>query len=94
MKVFIDEVYGENGDVKGKLFIESDEYQYLLREYNGKTDATGRELYKSLGYFPTIESALNKLVTMKLKQSTSQDLREVIREVAEIKEYIHSKVEF
>jgi len=46
--------------IEDNLYLESDEYQFIIKEYTGKTDGTGRELYKTHGYFPTLKSALNE----------------------------------
>ncbi|MNS65639.1 hypothetical protein D3C72_988130 [compost metagenome] len=86
--------------VEESLYIESDEYQYILREYTGaiakpaKEGEEGRPVYKTHGYFPTIESALGKVLSMKIKASTAKDIKELIRDVEDIRNYIKETVSF
>ncbi|MHA7967733.1 hypothetical protein ACX93W_26830 [Paenibacillus sp. CAU 1782] len=86
MKVFIDNVLDENGDIKGRLCLESDSMQFIIREYNGKLDASGKEISKTHGYFPNVSFALHKVIKMKIMKSTAttlQELREDIRKIEE-----------
>lgn len=86
--------------VDGSLYIESDEYQFILREYTGaiskptKEGEEGRPVYRTLGYYTSVEGALNKVLTMKIKQSTASNLRELIYDVGEIRKEIRSKINF
>lgn len=86
--------------VEGNLYIESDEYQFILKEYTGaiskpaKEGEEGRPVYNTKGYFPTVESAMSKVLTMKLKQSTAQTLHELIADVERIREEIRTVVTF
>lgn len=78
--------------IEGNLFLESDERQFIIKEYSGKMDGTGKEMFKSLGYYPTIEQALKGFVNMKIKQSTASTLSELIQDVKRIELYIKSKL--
>lgn len=78
--------------VEDNLYIESDGMQFILKEYNGKQDKQGNELYKTHGYFPNVASALNHVVKMKVMNSNASTLSELLAEVEGIREYIESKV--
>lgn len=80
--------------IEDNLYLESDSMQFMLREYTGKTDGTGKELFKSHGYFSTAEGAMKKVLKMKISESTATSLQELITEVKSIKQYIESKIEF
>lgn len=76
--------------IEGDLYLESDDIQFIIKEYTGKTDATGRELYKTHGYFPSVQSAVKHLVKMKVMRSTAQTLSELHQDVLRIEQYIES----
>jgi hypothetical protein len=97
MKVFIDDVI-ENGEVKGKLYIESDERQFVVKEYNGSTttDKKGKvsEVYKNHGHFTNIDQCVEHIaLRIKTKESTATTLLELAEDVKSIKRYIRSKFE-
>jgi hypothetical protein len=79
-------------EIEQNLYLESDDMQLIIKEYNGKKDANGRELYKSHGYFPTVQSAVKHLVKMKVMRSTAQTLSELCQDVLRIEQYIESKL--
>jgi flagellar biosynthesis chaperone FliJ len=78
--------------IENNLFLESDERNFILREYTGKTDDKGKELSKTHGYYGTVQQALKGLTRMKIKQSTALTLSELIVDVNRIDEYISSKI--
>lgn len=78
--------------IEGNLFLESDERQFIIKEYSGKIDTTGKELFKALGYYPTVQQALKSFVNMKVKQSTASTLSELVQDVKSINLYIDSKL--
>ncbi|ANY71679.1 hypothetical protein BBD41_03265 [Paenibacillus ihbetae] len=82
--------------IENNLYLESDGQQFIIKEYTGKQSVSegGKttDIYKTIGYFPTIRSALNKLVKMKVMDSTAQTLGQLLQEVEGIRQYIESKV--
>ncbi|WP_145413766.1 hypothetical protein [Paenibacillus xylanexedens] len=82
--------------IEENLFIESDSMQFIIKEYTGKqTVGEGgkvTENYKTHGYYSDVKSCLNKIVKMKVMDSTATTLSELLEEVNGIKEYIESKV--
>lgn len=91
MKVYIDTVMVA-GKEKGKLYLESYEKGFVLKEYNGKinVDKNGREteVYIGHGYFTNVHYALKGFLKMKIMQSTATTLRELQLDIANIRKYI------
>ncbi|MEB4784830.1 hypothetical protein P5G60_24150 [Paenibacillus jamilae] len=83
--------------IEGSLYLESDGMQFILKEYTGKQSVNKKtgdstDLYKTYGYFPTVKSALEKVVKMKIMDSTATTLGELLTEFKGIRKYIESKV--
>jgi molybdopterin/thiamine biosynthesis adenylyltransferase len=78
--------------IENNLFLESDERQFILKEYSGKKDKDGKETFKILGFFGTAQQALKAFARMKIKQSTAVTLSELVLDVNRIEEYISSKI--
>lgn len=87
--------------IEENVFLESDEYQYILKRYTGtysirnkgKEDEHEIENYRIIGYYPTVTQAIEKLVDMEIKTSTAESLDELIKDINSIKKYIESKLE-
>jgi hypothetical protein len=67
--------------------------QFILKDYTGQVSVnkeTGKEteLYKTLGYFTDIRSALNHFLKMKVMESTASTLYELREDVLQLKSYI------
>lgn len=84
--------------IEDNLYLESDAYQYILREYSGKTytdkDGKEREGSRVLGYYGTVQQAIESLVQMKLRESTATTLTELKEDLEKIRQFIKSKVDF
>lgn len=84
--------------IEDNLYLESDAYQYILREYSGKTytekDGKEREVSRALGYYGTVQQAIESLVQMKLRESTATTLTELKEDLEKIRQFIKSKVDF
>jgi hypothetical protein len=78
--------------IEGNLYLESDGLQFIIKEYTGKRDNLGRDLYKVHGYFSDLKSVFKHLVKMKVMQSTAQTLSELLQEVEHIERYIESRL--
>jgi hypothetical protein len=74
--------------VEDKLYIESDERQFILKQYTGKFDKNGSELFKPLGYFGTVNQALKHLVKLNIMKSNVKTIGELIEEVERIEKKI------
>jgi hypothetical protein len=69
--------------------------QFILKDYTGQVSVnkeTGKEteLYKTLGYFTDIRSALNHFLKMKVMESTASTLYELRQDILQLKAYIES----
>lgn len=93
MKVFIDNIIIDGQD-KGELYIDSDERNYMVNVYNGKTDKQGKAVFTNKGYYTTLASAAKEIVKMEIHRSTASTLHELIRDVERIERYIESKITF
>ena len=78
--------------VEDKLYIESDERQFILKEYTGKLDKEGNELYKTIGYFGKVNQALKHLVKLEVMKSEATNVRELIEDVERIEVKIESLI--
>lgn len=91
MKVYIDDLIGADGEVKGKIFIESDSMQYQVVLY--RTTEKGTEWEDKQGYYQTLTSAMRAVIRMKVHESTATTLNELVTEIKRIEESIQSKLE-
>lgn len=78
--------------IEGNRWVESDERQFILKEYTGKKDKHGTQLYKTHGYFPSVKSALEHFVKLKVMDSTATTLSELLQEVRSIRAYLESQI--
>lgn len=95
MKVLIEywtELDSNRQEVERWLYLESDDMQYTLKRYNGKVsvDKHGRETEQSetIGYFTNVQSALMKIMSMKIKQSTAATLDQLLIDIKRIEHEI------
>lgn len=80
--------------IEENLYLESDARQYMFKRYSGKFDKTGNETYSVVGYYPNVNLAINSLVEMKIKESNATTLKELQKDVADIKTYVKEKINF
>lgn len=71
--------------------------QFILKEYTGnvyKNKETGKETESTNthGYFTSVQSAVKKLVKMKVMESTATDLKGLLEDVEDIKRFIEERV--
>lgn len=78
--------------IEKKLYLETDNLQYLIKEYSGKTNDKGEETYKTLGYFGQLQPAIKFLIKMKIRESTATNLKELMEDVQRIEDWVHVKV--
>lgn len=87
--------------IEDGLYLESDDYQYILKRYTGtystrnkgKEDEHEVENYRVLGYYSTVTQAVNKLIEMELRTSSAETLEQLIKDLGAIKRYIEIKLE-
>jgi len=83
--------------IEGNVFIESDEHQFILKRYgNTYINKEGEEVqnYTVIGYYPTVEQAINSLIKKKLLNSQAATLKELKEDVESIREFVKSKIDF
>lgn len=80
--------------IENNLYLESDGMSFILREYTGKTNNKGEEMFKTIGYFGRVEAALQHILKMKVMESTATDLKTLIEDVRASQQHIKSKIDF
>lgn len=59
-----------------EYFIEADAYNYILCKDYGKTDKTGKRMYKALGYFGRLQELLEYWTETVIKKHLTEDKEE------------------
>lgn len=86
--------------IEGNFYIESDDREFTLKEYTGaiskpaKGETEGKPVYKTHGYFSDVQSALQKFLKLKINSSQATNIRELIADVEDIREFIRSRIDF
>jgi hypothetical protein len=81
--------------IQDSLYIESDSRQYIVKEYTGKhSKETGEELYKVHGYYGSLVQAANKIIKMKIDQSTAKNLSELVQDIQRIEQEVKSLIKY
>lgn len=77
--------------VEDKLFVESDDMQFMVKKYSGNFDKkTGNETYKVLGYFSTLKQAVKHLIKLQCMESTVETFQQLFDELDRIENKIDS----
>jgi hypothetical protein len=79
--------------VEDKLFIESDDMQFVLKKYSGNFDKkTEKETYKVLGYFSTLKQAVKHLIKLQCMESTAETFEQLFDDLDRIENKIDSLI--
>ena len=78
-----------NIQIDDKMSIISDANQYILREFKGLSEKDGTENYETIGYFPTVASALKDYVEVTLRESNCTSIKQLI----ELHEQLEKKID-
>lgn len=71
--------------VEDKLFIESDDMQFMIKKYSGKIDEkTQKETYKVLGYYSSLKQAVKHLIKLECMESTVTTFQQMFDELERI----------
>lgn len=71
--------------VEDKLFIESDDMQFMIKKYSGNIDQkTQKETYKVLGYFSSLKQAVKHLIKLECMESTVTTFQQMFDELERI----------
>lgn len=75
-------------NIEKNLYLEADSNQFILKEYSGKKDTQGREVYNIIGYYVHIDQVVKTLATRKLKKTTAKNLKELAEQISEMETYL------
>ncbi|MBN8200503.1 hypothetical protein [Bacillus sp. NTK034] len=78
--------------IEDKLFVESDERQFIVKQYNGKFDDKGVEGYKPLGYFSKLQQAVKFLVKHELMKSNAETIGELLSDLERIEKRLEELI--
>lgn len=80
--------------IENKLYIESDDMNYTVKEYTGKFDKAdpSKELFKVHGYHATLKHAVEKVIRMKITKSTATSLKELLSDIKRIEKEVHDLI--
>lgn len=82
--------------IENNLYLESDQYQYLLKQYSGRTypNKKGEEIesYQVIGYYGSVNQAIKALINKKIKETTATNLTELLNDIKRIEKHIKEKV--
>ena len=78
-----------NIQIDDKMSVTSDANQYILREFKGLSEKDGTENYETIGYFPTVASALKDYVEVTLRESDCTSIKQLI----ELHEQLEKKID-
>ena len=83
-----------NIQIDDKMSVISDANQYILREFKGLSEKDGTENYETIGYFPTVESALKDYVEVTLRESNCTSIKQLIELHEQLKKKIDELIKF
>ena len=78
-----------NIQIDDKMSVISDANQYILREFKGLSEKDNTENYETIGYFPTVASALKDYVEVTLRESSCTSVKQLI----ELHEQLEKKID-
>ena len=78
-----------NIQIDDKISVISDANQYILREFKGLSEKDDVENYETIGYFPTLKSALKDYIEVTLKESDCTSIKQLI----ELHEQLEKKID-
>lgn len=78
--------------IENNLYIESDGMQFIVKDYTGKQDKHGNDLYNTKGYFSTLEQTIQFLIKQKVMQSTATDLKSLLEDVRRLRVDVEASV--
>ncbi|EAF4916968.1 hypothetical protein C1T33_14430 [Listeria monocytogenes] len=67
--------------------IRNSQFQYILSKQNG-VDKNGKEIFKDVGYYPSIDKALQAFVDYQIKTSEINSFEELASELNAIRELL------
>ena len=83
-----------NIQINDKMSVISDANQYILREFKGLSEKDGTENYETIGYFPTVASALKDYVEVTLRESNCTSIKQLIELHGQLEKKIDEIIKF
>lgn len=81
--------------IKDRLYLESDDMQFVIKRYNETPNPKNGELGSTaIGYYPRVEQAMNAVVNLLIRQSDATTFEKLVSDVADIRAMIASKIDF
>ena len=77
-----------NIELEKDILLLSDEMQFILKKKIGINKKTRKPTYRTLGYYTTLEQALNGYLKYRTRLSEAKTLNEVLVEIENIKDDI------
>jgi len=68
--------------LKGMFYIETDSYNFTIKQYQNKYDKQDKQLYTTHGHFDSLNGALKKWMSMQIKEVgdvTAEELMEQLQ---------------
>jgi predicted Rossmann-fold nucleotide-binding protein len=78
--------------IKDSLYVESDERQFIIKEYNGKQDKQSNDIYKVHGYFGSMVQVVKHLIKMEVMKSEAKNLSELVADINRIEKQIEELI--
>lgn len=95
MKVFIGDLFDWQDKDAKQMYITSDSRQFMIAyERLQKDSKTGEEKLVLLPefYYTNLSQLINKLVTMRIKESSAANLKELLAEIKAIRQHIENTI--
>ncbi|EPE7714185.1 hypothetical protein ACSOKH_002834 [Listeria monocytogenes] len=73
--------------INNDYVIRSSQYQYILSKPNGE-DKEGKELFKDIGYYPTIEQTLAAFADHHIKTADINSFEELTEELHKVRKVL------
>lgn len=71
-----------------KYCLDADSQNFILRKR--VPTKKGEEVFRTIGYFPTVQSALHELLNLKIREIELKDLKTIIVAIEETKALINA----
>ncbi|QGQ97009.1 hypothetical protein EHS13_20030 [Paenibacillus psychroresistens] len=93
MRIVIEKFYDNEGVEIGELVIESDGMQFSIRKYKKSEKAESGFNQEIHGHYLSLAGAVKGVVRMKIMESTTTTLRELIEDLKRIEAWIHEQIQ-
>lgn len=79
--------------IEDQIYLESDERNFVLKKYLGTINKqTGKEQFIPIGYFGSVQSAMNFMLRRKIGESKATTFKELKQDIDRIEEWLKNKI--